>query len=152
MPEFEYRLVEAGGSTLNGARRGASPLAPLEQMINEYAREGWEFLRFEALSIRRARMFRSDRTDRVLVAVFRRRLGERDAPGPALVLTGQVPGSAGPSATEGSERQTEPAATTDPPRIEDAVAGVRGKPGPEPGRFAGLRAVRTRYEPPSDSD
>ncbi len=166
MSNLEYKLVQATDDTLRANRRHQDRFAALEGMINEYAAQGWEFLRLEAVNLRKRRFLLPDNVERRLIAVFTRNLGEPErlqGRPPPLELTNMiVPGRPAPSRTLGHAKLKgvaadlpAPAKRVDPertPTIETAVAGVRafqmrGRP-----RSTGLHAISNGFAPLSAKD
>ncbi|MCV6596728.1 MAG: DUF4177 domain-containing protein [Mangrovicoccus sp.] len=75
MTEFEYRVLPAPskGEKSNGAKTGETRFAAtIEQVLNDQAREGWEFLRAETLPTTERQGLTGSRTVFQTLLVFRR--------------------------------------------------------------------------------
>lgn len=173
MPEFEYKLVQAPDVVLRGWPHEQKMLDPLEDLLNHYGLDGWEYVRFEAVNLRERRWFWRDEVSRALVVVFRRQTeDELPVSLPTLVLPRAQAARPAPQPVAKADVAPEPKPDAAPaaatpvarrvPTIESAMADVhevlRGySPQSAPLRDASeleqapLRAVRGQFVPTSGS-
>lgn len=84
---YEYKVVPAPAKPRKGPRiKGAEAKFAygLETVMNEYASDGWEYQRADILPSEERRGLRSSQTVYRTVLVFRRAIGEANAPAPSL--------------------------------------------------------------------
>lgn len=126
MQEFEYKVVPAPGrgEKAKGAKTPADRFAQtLTTLLNQMARDGWDYVRAEMLPSEERSGFTRRTTVYHNVLVFRRpRIAAADLPPAPRQLTADAPAGKAPR--------------LDPPGA-DAPAGTRRAAGPEPEAEAG---------------